>query len=305
VAAIHRNVSLYVVVFVVIHVVTSVLDGFAPIALTQAVIPFVSPYRPLWLGLGALSFDLLVALVATSLLRARIGTRAWRTVHWLSYLCWPVAVLHGLGAGSDPKQMWLLAVTAACVAAMIAAVWARLAVSGVGYAPRAWGSAAVLLLPVGLVVWAVQGPLASGWARRAGTPAALLRGGGAPRTVAGGLPDTFAAVLRGRLSRASSPGGGAEIDFALRMRGATRGALTIRVSGRPDAGGGLAMTSSEVLIGPPDRPTLYRGALTQVDNDRLQARVSAAGQRSLALDILLRADAGGEVRGSLRAAATA
>ena len=301
VAAIHRNVSLFVVVFVVIHVVTSVLDGFAPIALTHAVIPFVSPYRPLWLGLGALSFDLLLALVVTSLLRARIGTRAWRTVHWLSYVCWPVAVLHGLGAGSDPKQAWLLAVTAACVAAMVAAVLARLTLPAVRSGPRTWGSAAALLLPVGLVAWAVQGPLASGWASRAGTPAALLRGGGASQRTADGLPDTFDAALRGRLSRASRPGGGAEIDFALRLRGTTRGALTILVSGRPDPAGGLQMTSSQVLIGPPGRPTLYRGTLTEVDNDRLQARVDATGRRSLALFILLRADQGGEVRGTLRA----
>ncbi len=92
----HRNVSLLAVVFLVLHVITSVLDSFAPISLTAAVIPFISSYRPFWLGLGALAFDLLLALTITSLLRARIGHRVWRRVHWLAYACWPIALIHTL-----------------------------------------------------------------------------------------------------------------------------------------------------------------------------------------------------------------
>ena len=59
-------------------------------------IPFASPYRPVWLGLGAVAFDLLLAVVVTSVLRARIGVRAWRTVHWLAYASWPLALVHSL-----------------------------------------------------------------------------------------------------------------------------------------------------------------------------------------------------------------
>ena len=93
----HRDVSLLVIVLLVVHILTSVLDSFAPIKLTDSVIPFVSSYRPLWLGLGALAFDILLALVITSLLRRRFGYHRWRLVHWLAYASWPVAVLHGLG----------------------------------------------------------------------------------------------------------------------------------------------------------------------------------------------------------------
>src|SRR5436190_2260928 len=57
IGALHRDASLLVLAVLVIHIVTSVLDGFAPIKLLDAVIPFDSRYRPLWLGLGALSFD--------------------------------------------------------------------------------------------------------------------------------------------------------------------------------------------------------------------------------------------------------
>src|SRR5207248_7040351 len=123
----HRDTSLLVIVLLVLHVVTSVLDGFAPISLIDGVIPFNSPYRPLSMALGTLSFDLLLALVATSLLRRRLGYRAWRAIHWLAYASWPVAVLHGVGTGTDVKSWWLLALTIACVAAVVIAVLIRIA----------------------------------------------------------------------------------------------------------------------------------------------------------------------------------
>ena len=170
--ALHRDVSLLVVVLLALHIVTSVLDKFAPISLLDAVIPLRSSYRPFWLGLGALSFDLLIALVVTSLLRRRLGYRPWRAVHWLAYASWPVAVFHGLGTGSDSKSWWMLALTSACVAAVLLAVWARIASA----APwlRAPAIAASAAVGVGLVVFTVEGPLQHGWARRSGTPASLL-----------------------------------------------------------------------------------------------------------------------------------
>src|ERR1700761_6959629 len=88
--AVHRDVSLLVLVVLAIHIVTSVLDGFAPITLLDGVIPFVTPYRPLWMGLGTLAFDLLLAIAITSLIRRRLGYRTWRAVHWLAYASWPV-----------------------------------------------------------------------------------------------------------------------------------------------------------------------------------------------------------------------
>src|SRR6202049_3007922 len=58
--SLHRNVSLLAMVFLVLHILTSVLDSFASISLIDAVVPFVGSYRPFWLGLGAVSFDLLL-----------------------------------------------------------------------------------------------------------------------------------------------------------------------------------------------------------------------------------------------------
>ena len=67
-----------------------------------------------------------IALIVTSVLRARLGLRAWRAVHWAAYVCWPVAVLHGLGTGTDARSAWLQLLTAACVAGVVAALAARL-----------------------------------------------------------------------------------------------------------------------------------------------------------------------------------
>ena len=103
VAGLHRNLTLLALAFIALHVLTTVVDGYAPISLLNAVLPFTSPYRPVWLGLGAVAFDLLLALTITSLLRARIGYSRWRALHWLAYASWPIALVHGLGTGTDAR----------------------------------------------------------------------------------------------------------------------------------------------------------------------------------------------------------
>ena len=128
-----------------------------------------------WLGFGAIAFDLLVAVTITSVLRRRFGYRIWRAVHWAAYACWPFALLHGLGTGSDTKAGWMLVLVAACVIVMIVAVVSR-AIAGwpqhAGARLAALGTSA--LVPLGLLIWLPSGPLAAGWAAKAGTPASLL-----------------------------------------------------------------------------------------------------------------------------------
>lgn len=167
----HRNLSIIGVAFVAMHIVTSVVDGYVPLRWRDAVVPFVSAYRPIWLGFGAVAVDLMLALILTSLVRARLGLRAWRAVHWLAYAAWPVAVVHGLGTGSDTRQPWSLALNGACLAAVLVAVWIRLAVGWPSHARlRVTAGALSAVLPVIVVVWLAVGPLAPGWASRAGTP---------------------------------------------------------------------------------------------------------------------------------------
>ncbi len=171
----HRDLSLLVIALLVLHIVTSVLDSFVSISFADAVIPFISSYRPLWLGLGAVAFDILVALVITSLVRRRLGYQRWRLVHWLAYASFPIAVLHGLGTGSDTKIWWMLLLTVACVAVVVVATCVRI-VRAADPAPglRVPALALSVLTPLALAVFALAGPLAHGWAARAGTPAKLL-----------------------------------------------------------------------------------------------------------------------------------
>jgi predicted ferric reductase len=120
----HRNISLLVLVFLVLHVGTTVLDSYTSIPLSAAFVPFASAYKTSWLSLGAVALDLLVALVVTSLARNRLGYRTWRRLHWLAYACWPVAVAHGLGIGTDRSVTWVIALTLGCVGCVgAAAAW--------------------------------------------------------------------------------------------------------------------------------------------------------------------------------------
>jgi methionine sulfoxide reductase heme-binding subunit len=132
----HRNLSLMAVVFIVIHVVTAVLDGFVSIPLISGVVPFTSGYEGFWLGLGAISFDLMVALIVTSLIRGRLGRRMWKAVHWLAYGSWPIAFAHSIGSSSDLQSGLLLGLSVLCAAALAAALAWRL-VSMAREVPRA------------------------------------------------------------------------------------------------------------------------------------------------------------------------
>jgi methionine sulfoxide reductase heme-binding subunit len=176
-AGLHRNISLLTVAFVAAHVLTTVLDRYAPISLASAIIPFSSPYRALWLSLGTVACDLLLALVLTSLLRARLPYLAWRGVHLLAYASWPVALWHGLGTGTDSRLPWLLGLDAACMLIMAAAVWRRLLLIPRSIV-RTAALAATIAVPLATAVFVLAGPLQSGWARRAGTPASLLGSAG-------------------------------------------------------------------------------------------------------------------------------
>lgn len=116
--ALHRNAALLAIVLLAIHVVTAIVDPFVSIQWLAAVVPLVSHYEPVWMGVGALSLDLVLAVVATSLLRERLGRRVWRGVHLLVYAAYPLAAIHGIGAAADLQSGLMLAVTVLCLAAV-------------------------------------------------------------------------------------------------------------------------------------------------------------------------------------------
>ncbi len=124
VLGLHRYLSLLSITFLAVHIATAVLDTFVNISVAAAVVPFVSAYEPLWLGLGAVAFDLMIAIIITSLLRAHLGRLAWKAVHWLAYASWPIAVVHSVYSSKDMQRGALLGVALACIAAvLVAMVW--------------------------------------------------------------------------------------------------------------------------------------------------------------------------------------
>jgi sulfoxide reductase heme-binding subunit YedZ len=124
VTGLHRNLSLLALVFTIVHVLSAVADSYVSIPLAATVVPFVSGYEGFALGLGAITLDLMIAMIVTSLLRGRMNPKLWRAIHWLAYLSWPVGVLHSLLASKDLRGGWELAVTIACIVAVgVAAGW--------------------------------------------------------------------------------------------------------------------------------------------------------------------------------------
>jgi methionine sulfoxide reductase heme-binding subunit len=127
VTGLHRSLSLLSVLFIAAHVATAILDPYVTIGLAAVVIPFVSPYQPFWLGLGAVSLDLIAALIVTSLVRARLPRRLWRGIHWLAYAAWPVAFAHSIGSSRDLRSGVLEMLAIGCALAVGAAGLWRLA----------------------------------------------------------------------------------------------------------------------------------------------------------------------------------
>ena len=125
-ASLHRDLALMTLVFLGLHIVTAVVDPFTHLGIVAATVPFGSYYRTVWLGLGTVSFELILAIIVTSLLRRFIGHRVWRSIHWVAYAAWPLAVMHGVGTGTDAFSWWMLGITAVCVISVIAAVLWRL-----------------------------------------------------------------------------------------------------------------------------------------------------------------------------------
>ena len=308
----HRNVTLLALAFVAVHVVTTVADKFAPIGYKDAVVPFLSPYRPIWLGLGAVAFDLLLALIATSLLRARIGLRSWRAVHWLAYASWPVAMVHALGTGSDARTGWLALFALACAAAVVLSVlWRVASATGAPSRLRVGALATTVVVPLGIVVWAASGPLQRGWAARAGTPRSFL----APASVASSsvsavassaanvpLPKgRFTATFAGRIRNTSAGTGLVVVTIDGSATGGFVGRVHVALRGVPVGGGGVEMLASSVGLLPRGGTAWYPGTVVGLEGALVSAEVEGSNGRRVHVLFALHIDAAtGGVTASIR-----
>jgi DMSO/TMAO reductase YedYZ heme-binding membrane subunit len=288
----HRNLALLAVAFIGVHIVTSVIDSFSPIRWLDAVVPFVSAYRPVWLGLGAVAFDLLIALVLTSLVRVRLGYRSWRAVHWLAYACWPVAVVHGLGTGSDTRAVWMLAIDGVAISAVICAVaWRVGRIRPVRVMPRLAAAGASVVGTAGVAMWLFAGPLQPGWASAAGTPASLLHGGTTSSaalgsTGASAVPLAFPtkADFTGTTQQTSTDGV-VTLDVRATLSGSTPLDIEIGLRGQSN-GSSLAVAEGAVRLGTADDPARYSGSVA-IRNGLIRAQLTDAAGSQVEVSISL------------------
>jgi hypothetical protein len=215
-------------------------------------------------------------------------------VHWLAYACWPVALLHGLGSGSDIRGGFAFFLSLGCTLAVAIAIVARLL--GTGGQPAAAGLAALAATGVALALWLPAGPLAPGWAARAGTPPsdlAAARGKQPPRskrTAAAPAPvlhQQVVASLAGRVSQVVDPNGGAVIRFTLALdRGPLRH-LQVELHGQAQPGGGISLSRGRVVLGTPTMPALFTGPVASLQGSHLSASLHGQGTSGLSLALTL------------------
>ena len=106
----HQFITLLMLAFVGLHLVTLAFDPYRPFTLVEILWPFGETYRPLWVSVGVLALYLLLAVVVTTWVRRAVGNTVWRVVHLSSFGAFVLLTLHGLFAGSDTRTPWMLGV---------------------------------------------------------------------------------------------------------------------------------------------------------------------------------------------------
>jgi len=101
VTSLHTFLSWFWVPLVFVHVGALVLDSTGGIHLVDTVVPFQVPYASTAIGLGTISFLLLVVTLVTSLARKHLPVRLWRWLHRLTYPMLALMVIHAQLAGTD------------------------------------------------------------------------------------------------------------------------------------------------------------------------------------------------------------
>ena len=128
--ALHEMLSLCTLTAIAVHGVSLLFDHFFHPGIAGIAIPFAGTYRPLWTGIGIIGGYGLAALGLTYYVRERLGPNGWRQAHRFTALFWILGIAHSIGAGTDGRTLWFLAVAALAVAPGAGLLLARLGRSG-------------------------------------------------------------------------------------------------------------------------------------------------------------------------------
>jgi len=104
--ALHQDLAAIGLGLAGIHVVLLGLDATQPLGFAEMLVPFASPYRPLWVGLGQVALYLVGIVTGSFYVRRRIGQRTWRLLHYVTFLAFAFTTAHGIMSGTDTTAPW-------------------------------------------------------------------------------------------------------------------------------------------------------------------------------------------------------
>jgi sulfoxide reductase heme-binding subunit YedZ len=124
---VHRVLALLALGMLGLHGAALTLDRTVHLSPVALFVPGASPYRPLPVALGVVACELAALIVVSFSLRRRIGMRNWRRLHWLTYLVFLAATVHGVAAGTDSSRPWAVDLYLGAVGAVVfATAWRAL-----------------------------------------------------------------------------------------------------------------------------------------------------------------------------------
>lgn len=291
----HRRLSLTTVIFLGVHIVTAILDPFVKIGITTTIIPFVSKYRPLWVGLGTLSFDLMLIIIATSIVRHKFPHSRWKKIHYLSWAVVGLVLFHALGTGSDDKIKIVEIIYVAFVLGVGAfGIFRTSRERGLTPIRKLVAGASLSLVPLAILAWASQGPLKPGWAKSSSSFSILPKSTSLSATtvattgvISSSSPTTTPSValpVNGSISGTVVQSQTSAGVVILTLRGSVANSqdyVEVQLNGVPQ-NGALVLQSSTAYFGTVAKPNTYVGTVSQANGSSLVLSLSGPSGKVLA-----------------------
>jgi hypothetical protein len=166
---VHRFVTLLSLVFIVVHGTAIAIDPFIKMSVPDVLVPFLGPYRPVWVALGIIAAYLAVAVYLSERIRSRVGYTWWRRFHALAFVVFVMALVHGIATGSDTRTPWALALYGSSLFLVGFLLILRLFPDPPRRSRPVAAGLAIAVVAV-VVGFTFVGPLKSGWFRRRRPP---------------------------------------------------------------------------------------------------------------------------------------
>jgi DMSO/TMAO reductase YedYZ heme-binding membrane subunit len=133
----HQDLASIGLALALVHAAVLMIDRSVPYSALEVVVPFAGPYRPLWVGIGQISLGLSLVVLLSFYGRKRMGQKSWRRLHYVSFLAFAGATVHGLMAGSDTQAAWVYLGYVVMTATVVFLTTYRIVLAVVAEPPRA------------------------------------------------------------------------------------------------------------------------------------------------------------------------